>query len=128
MPAEPEITKPEPGFNALRSVPQYHEITKSYEVRKWKLTIKVQLPTAPTKREAEILAQKMDRIHDFYCGQAIGFMSVVKKIMKDEMDPFNPGRAMEKISAHMEIMDADLKRYTQVVQQLNPAQVTLDLS
>lgn len=125
-PVDLQIIEPSPGFAALKPEHEPYLLTKTYRAHPCTLKITLLLEKAPNQSEIPKMVQKMDRIHDFYCGQAVGFVNVVKKIMKDEIDPFNPSRAMQRVSDLLQIMEQDLQRYSKVVCSIE--QVELELS
>lgn len=125
---EYQIIAPSPGFNALRFTPQKWELRKFYK-QHCGVTILISYLSDKeiTKREAEDMVKKLDRIHDFYCGQAVGFLFATKNILANS-DPFHPGEAMNRVNEQLKAMAEDLDRYTKMVQNIPADQIKLELA
>jgi hypothetical protein len=67
------------GFKRLIHEESLKPETK-WIVRRWHefACVKLSLWYVPTHSEADLLVAKMDRVYEYYCGRAMGFMLAVK--------------------------------------------------
>jgi hypothetical protein len=120
---------PKPGFTALLATPDRARLIYSRDdITGSGITITYTLtfPSEPTTEEVMRIAERLDRVHEFHTGLAMGFMLQVSNILKENKgDEFNPGRAIRQITAAREEVIDNLKRYCEI-QRLGKQQLEIN--